>query len=415
MPIPERAGEPSTIDHIVYIVKENRTYDQVLGDLDRGNGDSTFAIYGADVTPNQHKLARDYVTLDNFYAAGGNSADGHQWLTQANETDYCLWPGYEGRSYPYDGSDPIAPSAGGFIWESAQRMKKTVRIFGEYAGETSTPREARAEMLKQWKSGADFTSKWNIVAPIAPVNKILAKNFPAYSTNIPDVVRAQIFISELKKWDSMPSLTLIQLPSNHTQGTSSGVSTAKAMVADNDYAVGQIVEALSHSKFWKTMQIFIIEDDAQNGVDHVDGHRTVALAVGPYIRRGQVDSTFYSNPGMLKTIELILGLPTMSLFDLIAADMRGSFTDKPDFTPFTAEPPKHDLFELNPPLKSLHGAARRDAEASMKMEFDLPDRAPAGKLNRILWADAKGHSVKYPSLMRSIFAPMAMDVDDDDR
>jgi hypothetical protein len=187
------------------------------------------------------------------------------------------------------------------------------------------------------------------------------------------------------------------------------------MVADNDYAVGQVVEALSHSKFWKTMQIFIVEDDAQNGVDHVDGHRTVALAVGPYIKRGAVDSTFYSNPGMLKTIELILGLPTMSLFDLIAADMRASFTDKPDFTPFTAEKPTHDLFEINPPLKALHGAARRDAEASLRMEFDLPDRAPANKLNRILWSDAKGHQIKYPALMRSIFAPLAMDVDDDDR
>lgn len=415
LPVPERAGERSTIEHIVYIVKENRTYDQVLGDLGKGNGDPSFAIYGAEVTPNQHKLARDFVTLDNFYAAGGNSADGHQWLTQANETDYCLWPGYEGRSYPYDGSDPIAPSAGGFVWESALKLKKTVRVFGEYAGETSTSRDARAEMLKQWKDGADFTSRWNIVAPIAPMNKIVARNFPAYSTNIPDVVRAQIFISELKRWDRMPNLTLIQLPSNHTQGTSSGASSAKAMVADNDYAVGQIVDALSHSKFWKTMQIFIIEDDAQNGVDHVDGHRTVALAVGPYIKRGAVDSTFYSNPGMLKTIELILGLPTMSLFDLIAADMRASFTEKPDFTPFTAEQPTHDLFEVNPPLKALHGAARRDAEASLKMEFDLPDRAPAGKLNRILWADAKGYRVKYPSLMRSVFAPMAMDVDDDDR
>jgi YVTN family beta-propeller protein len=412
-PVPERAGEPSTIDHIVYIVKENRTYDQVFGDLDRGNGDPTFAIYGAEVTPNQHKLAREYVTLDNFYAAGGNSGDGHQWLTQANETEYCLWPGYEGRSYPFDGSDPIAPSAGGFIWESAQKLKKTVRIFGEYAGITTTPGSARAELLKQWKSGADFTSKWNITAPVASVNKILQKNFPAYSTNIPDVVRAQIFISELKKMDTMPNLTLIQLPSNHTQGTSAGASSAKAMVADNDYAVGQIVDALSHSKFWKTMQIFIIEDDAQNGVDHVDGHRTVALAVGPYIKRGAVDSTFYSNPGMLKTIELILGLPTMSLFDLIAADMRASFTEKPDFTPFSAEQPTHDLFEVNPPLKALHGAARRDAEASLKMEWDLPDRAPAAKLNRILWADAKGYQVKYPAPMRSIFALMAMDADDD--
>ena len=264
VPVPERAGEPSTIEHIVYIVKENRTYDQVLGDLGKGNGDPSFAIYGQAVTPNQHKLAREYVTLDNFYAAGGNSADGHQWLTQANETAYCLWPGYAGRSYPYDGSDPIAPSAGGFIWESAQKMKKTVRIFGEYAGETETERETRSELLRQWQNGADFTSKWNIVAPIAPMNKILAHNYPAYSTNIPDVVRAQIFISELKKWESMPNLVLVQLPSNHTQGTVPGVSSAKAMVADNDSAVGQIVEALSNSKFWKTMQIFIVEDDAQN-------------------------------------------------------------------------------------------------------------------------------------------------------
>jgi hypothetical protein len=371
-------------------------------------------MFGEAVTPNQHKLAREFVTLDNFYAAGGNSADGHQWLTQANEVAYCLWPGYEGRSYPYDGSDPLAYSAGGFIWESAQKMRKTVRIFGEYAGETPTSREARAEFLKQWKDGADFTAKWNIVAPIAPLNKILAKNFPAYSTNIPDVVRAQIFISELKKMETMPNLTLIQLPSNHTQGTASGASSAKAMVADNDLAVGQIVDALSHSKFWKTMQIFIIEDDAQNGVDHVDGHRSPALAVGPYIRRGAVDSTFYSNPGMLKTIELILGLPAMSLFDLIAADMRASFTDQPDFTPFTVEQPKHDLFEMNPPLKVLHGQARKHAVASLKMEFDSPDRAPAGKLNRILWADAKGYPAKYPALIRSIFAPFGMDLDDDD-
>jgi YVTN family beta-propeller protein len=418
VPVPERAGEPSTIEHIVYIVKENRTYDQVLGDLGKGNGDPSFAMYGEEVTPNQHKLAREFVTLDNFYAAGGNSADGHQWLTQANETAYCLWPGYEGRSYPYDGSDPIAPSAGGFIWESAEKMKKTVRIFGEYAGETTTARDARAEMLKQWQKGADFTAKWNIVAPIAPMNRILAKNFPAYSTNIPDVVRAQIFCAELSNWEKsgkMPNLTLVQLPSNHTQGTAPGASSAKAMVADNDMAVGLIVAALSRSSFWKSMQIFIVEDDAQNGVDHVDGHRTVALAVGPYIKRGAIDSTFYSNPGMLKTIELILGLPTMSLFDLIAADMRASFTDTPDFTPYTMLQNRHDLLEINPPLKALRGAARRDAEASLKMEFDLPDRAPAEKLNRILWSDAMGHRMKYPALKRSVFAPLAMDVDDDDR
>jgi YVTN family beta-propeller protein len=413
--VPERSGEPSTIEHIVYIVKENRTYDQVLGDLGKGNGDASMAIYGAQVTPNHHKMARDFVTLDNFYAAGGNSADGHQWLTQANETAYCMWPGYEGRSYPYDGSDPLAPAAGGFLWEAALKAHKTVRVFGEYAGETSTPRGSRAQLLGEWKNGADFTGQWNIIAPIAPMNAYLQKNYPAYSTNIPDVVRAQIFITEMKKWETMPNLTLIQLPADHTQGTSAGASTPKAMMADNDYALGLIVEALSHSKFWKSMQIFILEDDAQGGVDHVDGHRTVALAVGPYMKRGAVDSTFYSNPGMVKTIELMLGLPSLSLFDLIAADMRASFTDKPDFTPYEAEKPTHDLFEVNPPLKALHGAARKDAEASAKMEFDQPDRAPSGKLNRILWFDAKGHMVKYPAVVRSVFAPMAMDVDDDDR
>jgi YVTN family beta-propeller protein len=414
-PVPERAGEPSTIEHIVYIVKENRTFDQVFGDLGKGNGDASLTMFGEEVTPNQHKLAREFVTLDNFYAAGGNSADGHQWLTQANETDYCLWPGYEGRSYPYDGSDPLAPAAGGFLWESAQKFKKAVRIFGEYAGETSTPRAARAEMLKQWKDGADFSAKWNITAPIAPMNAILQKNFPAYSTNIPDVVRAQIFLGELKRWESgaMPNLTLVQLPSNHTQGTTAGASTPKAMVADNDYALGQIIDALSHSKFWKKMQIFVIEDDAQNGVDHVDGHRTVALAVGPYVRRGAVDSTFYSNPGMVKTIELMLGLPSMSLFDLIAQDMRASFTDKPDFAPYTVQQPRHDLFETNPPLRALRGEARKAAEESARMEFDSPDRAPAEKLNRILWWDAKGFSMKYPSLKRSVFAPLALDADDD--
>jgi hypothetical protein len=179
--------------------------------------------------------------------------------------------------------------------------------------------------------------------------------------------------------------------------------------------MGQIVEALSKSRFWPKMAIFVVEDDAQNGVDHVDGHRTFALAVSPYTRRGHVDSTFYSTQSMVKTIELILGLPTMSLFDLIATEMRASFTDTPDLTPYTLEEPKQSIFEQNPPLKGLKGPAREAALASMKMRFDVPDAAPSEKLNRILWGQVRGWDTPYPGARNAVFAPLTLDIDDDDR
>ncbi len=416
--VPERSGEPSTIEHVVYIVKENRTYDQVFGDMPKGNGDPSLVMFGEDVTPNQHRLADRFVLLDNFYATGGNSADGHQWVTQANETAYCMWPGYTGRSYPYDGTDPIAYSQGGFIWDAALRMKKTVRVFGEFAPRTGTGRRSRASLLDEWKSGGVFTDRWNTTSPIGSLDKILARNFPSYSTAIPDVVRAQIFLAHLKEWVSegrMPNLTLIQLPSNHTNGATPEASSAKAMVADNDLALGQIVEALTRSPFWKKMAIFVVEDDAQNGVDHVDGHRTVALVASPWARRGHVDSTFYSHQSILKTIELILGLPTLSLFDMIANDMRASFGGDPEFTPYEHVTPKQSLFEINPPLKALRGEARRAALDSMKMRWDVPDAAPTERLNRILWGQVRGWSTPYPGTRRSVFAPLAIDLDDDER
>lgn len=417
--IPARAGDPSLIEHVVYIIKENRTYDQVLGDMPKGNGDPSLVMFGEDVTPNHHRLADQFVLLDNFYASSGNSADGHQWATQANEVSYCLWPGYAGRSYPYDGSDPIAYSDGGFIWDAALKMKKRVSIYGEYAGNMGgVPNISRTKLFERWKAGEDFSNEWKITAPIKPINNILANHFPSYSTNIPDVVRAQIFIKDLGKWESegkMPNLVLLQLPSNHTNGTNPGRHSPRSMVADNDLALGQIVEALSKSSFWKKMAIFVVEDDAQNGVDHVDGHRTVALAVSPYTRRGYVDSTFYAQQSILKTIELILGLPTLSLFDLIANDMRASFTNNPDFTPYQAVEPKQSLFEMNPPLTSLRGQARLDAIASMKMRFDVPDAAPTEKLNRIVWRQVKGRNVPYPGVRKSVFAPLAVELDDDDR
>jgi hypothetical protein len=417
--IPSRAGDPSLIEHVVYIIKENRTYDQVFGDMSKGNGDPSLVMFGEDVTPNQHRLADQFVLLDNFYATGGNSGDGHQWVTQANETSYALWPGYAGRSYPFDGSDPIAYSDSGFIWDAALKMKKTARVYGEYAGRMNeVGREQRVKLLNRWKAGEDLTHEWNITAPIKPLNNILAKNFPAYTTSIPDVARAQIFIADVKKWEGegrMPNLVLLQLPSDHTNGTAPGTHTPRAMVADNDLALGQIVEALSKSPFWKKMAIFVVEDDAQNGVDHMDGHRATALAISPYIRRGSVDSTFYAHQSMLKTIELIIGLPTLSLFDLIANDMRASFTNEPDFTPYSAVQPKQSLFELNPQLGSLRGQLRRDALDSLRMRFDTPDAAPTERLNRIVWRQVKGVKSPYPRVRQAVFSALSVDIDDEDR
>jgi YVTN family beta-propeller protein len=418
IPVPARAGDPSTIEHVVFIIKENRTYDQVFGDIEKGNGDKSLVMFGRDVTPNQHKLAEEFVLLDNFYATGGNSADGHQWLTQANEVDYCMWPGYAGRSYPYDGTDPIAYSKNGFLWDYALGRGKTVRVYGEYAGTAPVPLGDRQKLLQRWQAGDDFAHDWDTKAPIAPLNKILAKNFPAWSANIPDVARARVFLDDLKRMEAagaMPNLTLLQLPSNHTNGTTAGSSTPRAMVADNDLALGQVVEALTKSRFWPKMAIFVVEDDAQNGVDHVDGHRTVALAISPYVRRGSVDSTFYSTQSMVKTIELMLGLPTMSIFDLIAEDMRASFQGTADPTPYSAVMPEVSLFDVNPPVKALKGPARDAAVASAHMRFDIPDAAPTEKLNRILWHTVRGWETPYPGATHAVFAPLTLDVDDDER
>jgi YVTN family beta-propeller protein len=417
--IPVRSGEPSLIEHVVYVIKENRTYDQVLGDLPQGNGDPSLVMFGRSVTPNQHRLAEQFVLLDNTYATGGNSGDGHQWATQANETEYCLWPGYQGRSYPFDGSDPIAYSSGGFVWDYALARGKSVKVYGEYAGRMEDPPAAeRQKLLERWKRGEDFSRTWNIRAPIEPLNRILAANYPSYTNAIPDVVRAQIFLKDLaeyEKGNSLPNLVILQLPSDHTYGTRAGISTPSAMVADNDLAVGQIVEALSKSRFWPKMAIFIIEDDAQNGVDHVDGHRMPAFIASPYARRGYVDSTFYSHQSVLKTIELILGLPTMSIFDLIAHDMRASFVDTPELTPFEAVEPSHDLFETNPPISALRGKAREGAIASARMNWSVPDAVPTERLNRIVWGQIKGWDTPYPAPRRAVFSPLEIDTEDEDR
>jgi phosphoesterase family protein len=401
-PVPARMGEPSTIDHVVYIIKENRSYDQYFGSLGKGNGDPSLDIYDDDVIPNQRKLARDFVLLDNFYANGGNSADGHQWLTQAAETDYTYWPGYNGRSYPKNGDDPLAFAGSGFLWDHLASHHKTFADFGEYVGEMAGKNDnVRADFLDQYKKGDDFTGTFATKAPIARLNQFLMADYPAYGLRVPDVVRARIFLRHLKAWESagtMPNLVMVQLPSDHTNGTSPGFSTPKACFADNDLAVGQVVDGISHSKFWKSTLILIVEDDAQDGLDHVDGHRTVALAVSPYTKHGAIDSTFYSQVSMVKTIELILGVPSMSIFDLIANDMRQSFQQAPDITPYQAIEPAQSIYERNPDVKALDGQARLDAIASSKMNWREPDDVPTEELNEILWRNAK--ETEYPEWKR---------------
>ncbi len=433
--VPERPGEPSLIDHVVYIVRENRTYDQVFGDIGKGAGDSSLVQYGRDVTPNAHALAEQFVLLDHFFATGGNSADGHNWLTQAIETEYPMWPLYTGRSYPSEGQDPLAYSAGGFLWEAAQAKGKSVRVFGEYAPSPQWYSDTlRWSMLTQYRDSqphnAAYFRAWvgkyyRTRSDIPSLDRTLVREYPGWTMTVPDVVKADIVLEHLREWEAkraMPNLVLIILPSDHTEGTNPGWCTPKACVADNDLALGRIVEGLSHSSFWKSMAILAVEDDAQNGVDHIDGHRTVALVASPFARRGVIDPTFYHQPSMVKTIELMLGLPALTLFDLVATDMRASFIgpdETPDFSAYSALVPRQSLFEVNQRVGAItgpHAAERRRAAlASARMNFRDPDAAPSERLNRILWHEARGWGVPYPAVRRSLFFPMAVDLTDDER
>jgi YVTN family beta-propeller protein len=433
--VPERPGEPSLVQHVVYIIRENRTYDQVLGDIGRGASDPSFVEYGQDVTPNAHALANQYVLFDHFFASGGNSADGHQWLTQANETEYPMWPLYLGRSYPSEGVDALTYSSGGFLWEAAEAKGKTVSVFGEYAPAPQRNESAvRTQLLTQYRDSqphdpaffrAQLAKRFSTHSDIPSLDRILVREYPGWTEETPDVVKADVFHEHLKTWEAqraMPDLVMLILPNDHTQGMSAGWCTPKACVADNDLALGQIVEGLSHSSFWKSMAILIVEDDAQNGVDHIDGHRTVALVASPFAKRGMVDTTFYSQPSLVKTIELMLGLPALSMFDLVATDMRASFIgprEAPDLTPYTSVTPRQSLYDVNQRVGEITGpdaeARRKATIASGKMNFREPDAAPTELLNRILWNDARGWRVPYPIIHRSLFFPLAVDLTDDEK
>jgi DNA-binding beta-propeller fold protein YncE len=408
--IPERIGEPSRIKHVVYVIKENRTYDQVFGDIKAGNGDPALCIFDERITPNQHKLVREFTLLDNTYCAGILSADGHQWSTTAFATDYMekSFAGFP-RSYPdgmgVDEDDALAYSPAGFIWDNALKHKVPIRNYGEFMAPAVKWRDGRSgtpdflACYRTWRGQADEAvfSSYPMVETIKPFSPAA---YVGWGMEVPDQFRADFILRELKEFEAkgeFPAFTIICLPNDHTSGTKKGAPTPAACVADNDLAFGRIVEGLSRSRFWREMAIFGIEDDPQAGWDHVSGYRTTAYAISPYVKRGSVVSTQYNTTSLIRTIEQILGMAVMNQFDASATPLFDCFTETPDFTPFTAVATNIPLDQMNPdPVKVTDRQLRRDAVASAGMDFRSPDKAPEDKLNRILWRAMKGSAEPYP-------------------
>jgi phospholipase C len=397
-PVPIRIGGPTPLKYCIYIIKENRTYDQVLGDLPPGNGDPSLCLFPEFITPNHHALAREFVLLDNFYVEGEVSADGHEWTMGAYATDFIekTWPLSYGHNqhkkfpYPAEGNFDIARPAGGYLWDRARDAGVSYRSYGEFIRNgktTNDPGVARVSALK------NHFDPW----------------FRGFDMDYPDVLRAQRFISELRRFEregEMPRLQIVRLPNDHTSGTTTNKITPMAAVADNDLALGMVVEAVSHSKFWPQTAIFVVEDDAQNGPDHVDAHRTIAFVISPYTKRGVVDSTLYSTASMLRTIELILGLRPMSQFDAAAMPMYYSFSPKPNLSPYRTRQANVDLDERNP-------LTAWGADLSRQMDLTKEDAADDLLLNEVIWRSVRGPNSPMPPPRRAAFVRSAGRADDD--
>lgn len=403
VPIPTKPGEKSVFKHVLYIIKENRTYDQVFGDLPQGNGDTTLVHFGREVTPNHHALAEQFVLLDNTYCNGVLSADGHLWAMEGFVTDY-LEKSFGGfvRSYPYEGDDALAFAKTGFIWDKVLGAGLSFRDYGEFVQAKIEPNDATwTQLYDQFKAGTNEI-KIKATTELHTLRPYLCPTYVGFPGKVQDVYRAGEFIKELKEFeknDNLPNFMVMLLPNDHTVGTRAGYPTPRAAVADNDLALGRIVEAVSKSKFWEETAIFIIQDDPQAGLDHVDGRRTVAMCVSPYTKRGEVISTHYNQNSYLRTMELILGLSPMSQFDLLAEPLVDCFTDKPDFTPYTALPNQIPLDEMNPSLASIKNRKQLFfAQESMKMPLDDIDQADEGIFNRIVWHSVRGYDTPYPDL-----------------
>ena len=394
VPIPERAGEPSLFKHVVFVIKENHTYDSTLGDMTEGNGEPKLCMFGEEVTPNQHALARQWVLLDNTFTSGTNSADGHQWTVSAAANGY-MEQNYaaHSRSYPYDGGDPLAYSPEGFLWNSAVKAGKSLRVYGEFVNKPKVIDKATGkspswkDLWEDYKSGG---SKFTITAGTdnAALRPYLHANYIGFPTVVSDQWRADQYLADLKGFEAsgeMPALSILLLPNDHTTGTRPNFPTPRAAVADNDLALGRIVEALTHSRFWKETLILVIEDDSQLGMDHVDGHRTIAYCVSPYTRRGAVVHEIYNHTSFVRTMELVLGLPAMNRFDRTATPMTACFAEKPDETPFTHLANRIPLDELNPPATALRGESKRLALACANLDWSDVDRADPKVVARAVW------------------------------
>ena len=403
-PVPERIGEPSVFRHVIYIIKENRTYDQVLGDMHEGRGDSSLCVFGDSVTPNEHQLSKDFSLLDNYYVSGKSSAEGHQWADAAMVTDYVermvrAWF----RSYPHAQYDAMVYDKEGFIWNDALDHGKTVRIYGEACTTNVAKDMDWTKIYHLFQDHQPFDA--GNVTTISRVRPILSASFPGYDDpRITDQLRADAFIRELKEYegrpgDEWPQLMVMSLPDDHTTGMSPGFPTPRAMVADNDLALGRIIEAVTHSRFWDSTAIFVTEDDSQSGWDHISAYRTTGFVISPYSRLQKTISTDYNQTSLLRTIEQILGIPPMNAMDATALPMFDCFTGSPDTSAYTAIPNRIQLDEMNHSLSELRGRSRHYARMSLDNKVDEIDEADDDVFNRILWYATKG-AVKYPSAPR---------------
>jgi len=376
------------LEHVIYIVKENRTYDQVLGDMKQGNGDPSLTLFGADITPNLHKIAGEFVLLDNFYVNADVSADGHNWSTAAISPDYVvkMWPNNysrRGKEYDFEEQDPAALPPAGYIWTNANAKGVSIRNFGYMVNN---------------KKGLMPGPGPKIDGVRDPVlAKLTNPDYPGFDLDYPDVERAKTFVAELGEYEktgNMPGLIVMRLGNDHTNGSAAGKIAPLSAVADNDYAVGMIAEAVSKSKFWTSTAIFILEDDAQNGPDHVDSHRSPAYVISAYVKRHAVDSSMYNTTSMLRTMEFILGLNPMTHFDAGARPMTSLFQKTADPTPYIAEKPRISLTDRNPPRAAAAAPAK-------EMAFDEADENDDHELNDDIWRAVRGTAPPPP--VRSFF------------
>lgn len=393
------------IEHVIYIIKENRTYDEVFGDLPQGNGDPKLCGLGLKVMPNHQKLATEFTLFDNGYVSGTNSADGHAWSTQAIATDYLehFYVGYS-RTYPDDGIDAMAISSSGAIWDNVLDHQKTIRVFGEFCDDEKNHVEpAPKDWFEVWEDRQKKTGKFQFhaVTSIPRLRPFTHPNYMYWPLWQSDQDRADKFIADyqrMSKENSVPNMMILSLPCDHGEGTNPKYPTPRAMMADNDLALGRIVEAVTNSPQWAKTAIFVIEDDAQAGPDHVDGHRTVFMSISPYTRRGYVDSSFHTTTSMIRTMEMMLGLPPMNRFDAMAYPMEACFTDQPDLKPYKVVPNNIPLDERNPGAggRKMTALDKYWMKKTLELDWSHLDAADPYWLNRINWYSLHGDSKPYP-------------------